>query len=64
MDIDDWLNDALADADRRGLPELRSLLEMLASATRVLRAADWNPSPADQPPAPPDDDARPAEVSQ
>lgn len=40
--IDRWLAAALADADRRGLPELRALLEGLAAATRTLRAADWN----------------------
>lgn len=42
MTLDDWLNDACADADRRGLPDLKPLLTTLAQATRVLRAADWN----------------------
>jgi hypothetical protein len=37
-----WLAAAVADADRRGLPELRPLLEGLAQATITLRAADWN----------------------
>jgi hypothetical protein len=36
-----WLAAAVADADRRGLPELRPLLEGLAQATITLRAADW-----------------------
>jgi hypothetical protein len=37
-----WLEDAVADAERRGLPELKPLLENLAQATALLRAADWN----------------------
>lgn len=42
MTVDDWLAMALADADRRGLPDLKPLLETLARATRTLRAADFN----------------------
>ena len=42
MTIEDWLNWALADANRRGLPELKPLLETLARATRALRGADFN----------------------
>ena len=41
-DVTAWLEDAIADAERRGLPELKPLLENLAQATAVLRAADWN----------------------
>lgn len=41
-DVTAWLEDAIADAERRGLPELRPLLESLAQATAALRAADWN----------------------
>jgi hypothetical protein len=41
-DVAQWLQDAIADAERRGLPELKPLLENLAKATAVLRAADWN----------------------
>ncbi len=41
-DVEAWLRDAIADADRRALPELKPLLETLAQATAVLRAADWN----------------------
>ena len=37
-----WLEDALRDADRKGLPDLRPLLESLARATAALRAAEWN----------------------
>ena len=40
--VDRWLHAAVADADRRGLPELRPLLEGLAEATVTLRTADWN----------------------
>jgi hypothetical protein len=39
MTVDAWLNAAIADAERRGLPELKTLLESLAQATRALRAA-------------------------
>lgn len=38
MDIDAWLVAAQADAERRGLPELKPLLATLATATRALRA--------------------------
>ena len=38
--IDAWVAAATADAERRGLPELRPLIEALAQATRALRAAD------------------------
>ena len=40
--IDAWLRAAVADAERRGLPQLRPLLEGLAQSTRQLRAAEWN----------------------
>ena len=40
--VDRWLAAAVADADRRGLLELRPLLEGLAQATITLRSADWN----------------------
>jgi hypothetical protein len=42
MTIEDWLEHALRDADRRELPALRPLLEGLARSTAALRAADWN----------------------
>ena len=51
MTIDAWLQAALADADRRGLLELKPLLEALAQSTRGLRAADFNHR-ADLTPAP------------
>jgi hypothetical protein len=38
--IDAWLAAACADAERRGLPELKPLLESLARSTAALRAAD------------------------
>ena len=40
MTLDAWVAAAIADAERRGLPELRPLIEALAQATRALRAAD------------------------
>jgi hypothetical protein len=42
MTLDHWIDAACADADGRGLPELKPLLTALAQATRTLRAADWN----------------------
>ena len=42
MTVDQWLQSALADADRRGLPALKPVLEPLARATKALRAADFN----------------------
>lgn len=44
MTIDDWLQAAIADAERRGLPGLKPVLEALARATRALRASDFNES--------------------
>jgi hypothetical protein len=38
------LQSALADAERRGLPELKPLLEALAKTVAVVRAADFNQS--------------------
>jgi hypothetical protein len=42
MTPEDWLESARADAERRGLPDLRLALEGLARAASVLRQADWN----------------------
>ena len=42
MTIDAWLKAAAEDAERRGLPGLKPLLETLARATAALRAADFN----------------------
>ncbi len=38
--VDAWLTAACADAERRGLPELKPLLEGLARSTEALRIAD------------------------
>ena len=38
--IDAWLKAACDDADRRGLPELKPLLQGLARSTAALREAD------------------------
>ncbi len=40
MNIADWLKAALEDAERRGLHELKPLLESLARSTAALRAED------------------------
>jgi hypothetical protein len=42
MTVETWLEWAAQDAERRGLPELRPLLEALARSTHALRIADWN----------------------
>jgi hypothetical protein len=42
MTIQAWLQSALADAERRQLPELKAILEALARSTMALRAADFN----------------------
>jgi hypothetical protein len=42
MTIEAWLHAAVADAEKRGLSELKSLLEGLAQSTRALRLADFN----------------------
>lgn len=51
MTIAEWLAQARADAEQRGLPELLPMLEGLAQATERLRAADWNDSADQDPPA-------------
>jgi hypothetical protein len=40
MDVHRWLDYVRADADARGLPELKPLLETLARSTEALRRAD------------------------
>ena len=42
MTVERWLAAAEADAERRGMPELKPLLQGLATATAALRAAEWN----------------------
>jgi hypothetical protein len=42
MTVEQWLEQATRDAERRGLPALKPLLEALARSTSALRAADWN----------------------
>lgn len=40
MTVDAWLQSAIADAEQRGLPELKPLLETLARTTAALRRTD------------------------
>jgi hypothetical protein len=40
LKIADWLAHAIADAEARGLPELKPLLGTLARSTQALRDAD------------------------
>ena len=42
MTLEQWLDNATHDAERRGLPALKPLLETLARATSALRTAEWN----------------------
>jgi hypothetical protein len=42
MTVKTWLELATQDAERRGLPALRPLLEALARSTAALRMTDWN----------------------
>ena len=53
MTIDAWLQAALKDADNRGLPELKPLLESLAQTLQVLRDADFNQDASDGGPSAP-----------
>ena len=53
MTIAEWLAQAKADAEKRGLPELIPLLEGLAKSTERLRAADWNDNPDKETPRDP-----------
>jgi len=51
MTVETWLAAAAADAERRGLPELKPLLETLAKSTQGLRRAEAESRSA-PPPAP------------
>ena len=55
MTVESWLAAAIADAEQRGLPELKPLLETLAKSTAALRRAE----PATKPSAPAADPKRP-----
>lgn len=44
-----WLAAAEADADRRGLPELKPLLRGMAPAIQALRETDWPDEVDDEP---------------
>jgi len=53
-----WLENAVQDAERRGLADLKPLLEALARATSALRSADWNFDATGESHAPRPPDAR------
>ena len=48
MDIQAWLEAAVADAKRRGLPHLEPLLQALARSTEALRATNFSGPSADE----------------
>jgi hypothetical protein len=58
MTIKTWLDSAIQDAERRGMPALRPMLETLARATSALRSADWNSDPTGETDTAPSTDAR------
>ena len=61
MDVANWLARASADAEARGLPQLKALLETLARSTQALRDADaefGHPATPASEPADTDDDSR------
>lgn len=53
MTVSDWLENAIRDADARGLGSLRANLQALAQATLALRRADWNADAAGRAPEAP-----------
>ncbi len=53
MTVERWLAAAEADAEKRGQPELKPLLQGLAASMRALRAGDWNDSADGDASAPP-----------
>lgn len=62
MQIASWLAHAIADAEARGLPELKPLLETLARSTQALRDADGefhHPAAEHAPRTTPEDDGPP-----
>jgi hypothetical protein len=52
MTVESWLAAAIADAEQRGLPELKPLLETLAAATANLRRVDATAKAPADPAAP------------
>jgi hypothetical protein len=58
MTVKAWLENAINDAERRGLSGMRPLLEALARSTSALRTADWNFDATGEDTSPPAPDAR------
>ena len=46
MKVEDWLREAVADAEGRGLDALKPILESLARSTTALREAEREVAPA------------------
>ena len=63
MTVKAWLEMATHDAERRGLPELKPLLEALAKATSALRTAEWNADASGEFTSDPDPGSRPSTSS-
>jgi hypothetical protein len=63
MTVKAWLEMATHDAERRGLPELKPLLEALAKATSALRTAEWNADATGDAALGPDPGSRPSTSS-
>jgi hypothetical protein len=58
MTVKTWLENAIQDAERRGLTPLRPMLETLARSTSALRSADWNSDATGESDAIPPSDVR------
>jgi hypothetical protein len=58
MTIKTWLDHAVQDAERRGLPGLKPMLEALARSMSALRTADWNSDASDPSQIAPPSDGR------
>ncbi len=57
MTVKTWLENAIQDAERRGLSALRPMLEALARPTPALRSAEWNSDPTGESESTPPPDA-------
>jgi hypothetical protein len=58
MTVKVWLENAINDAERRGLTGMRPMLEALARSTSALRTAEWNFDASGESATPPTPDGR------